>query len=175
VLSVSGRNLGHNPRPAAAPCTMPCVLEPPQKPLCRRAFFGETSVTLSTLPPGIAPANDPASRLSVRSHRRARKQRFIALAHRSRLKRGAFRPMLSKLINRLRAGHLTSNNQGASFRFYHQASATERGALFNPDYNLDELDFLRAHTPPGGVSSMSAANVGTYAMVLAHHVGTLEK
>jgi FkbM family methyltransferase len=61
--------------------------------------------------------------------------------------------------------------QGASFRFYHQASATERGALFNPDYNLEELDFLRTHTPAGGVFVDVGANVGTYAMVLARHVG----
>ena len=61
--------------------------------------------------------------------------------------------------------------QGASFRFYHQASATERGALFNPDYNIEELDFLRAHSPGGGVFVDVGANVGTYALALARHVG----
>jgi FkbM family methyltransferase len=96
---------------------------------------------------------------------------IISLAQRSRLKRGAFRPMLSRLINLMRAGPVDVRYQGASFRFYHQASATERGALFNPDYNLEELDFLRAHTPPGGVFVDVGANVGTYAMVLARHVG----
>ena len=70
-----------------------------------------------------------------------------------------------------RRARSTSHYQGASFRFYHQASATERGALFNPDYNLEELDFLRAHTPDGGVFVDVGANVGTYAMVLARHVG----
>jgi FkbM family methyltransferase len=96
---------------------------------------------------------------------------IIALAQRSRLKRGAFRPMLSRLVNLLRAGPVDVQYQGASFRFYHQASATERGALFNPDYNLEELDFLRAHTPVGGVFVDVGANVGTYAMVMARHVG----
>jgi FkbM family methyltransferase len=96
---------------------------------------------------------------------------IISLAHRSRLKRGAFRPMLSRLVNVLRAGPVDVRYQGASFRFYHQASATERGALFNPDYNLEELDFLRARTPAGGVFVDVGANVGTYAMVLACHVG----
>jgi FkbM family methyltransferase len=95
----------------------------------------------------------------------------ISLARRSRLKRGAFRPMLSRLVNLLRAGPVDIEYQGASFRFYHQASATERGALFNPDYNLEELDFLRRHTSPGGVFVDVGANVGTYAMVLARHVG----
>jgi FkbM family methyltransferase len=95
----------------------------------------------------------------------------IALAQGSKLRRGAFRPMLSRLVNLLRAGPVDVQYQGAAFRFYHQASATERGALFNPDYNLEELDFLRAHTPAGGVFVDVGANVGTYAMVLARHVG----
>ena len=96
---------------------------------------------------------------------------IIRLAHRSRLKRGAFRPWLSRLVNLLRGGPIDVHYQGAPFRFYHQASATERGALFNPDYNLEELDFLRAHTPTSGVFVDVGANVGTYAMVLARHVG----
>jgi len=105
----------------------------------------------------------------------AAQRAIISLAHRSRLKRGAFRPMLSRLINLLRAGPVDAHYQGASFRFHHQASATERGALFNPDYNLEELDFLRAHTPAGGVFVDVGANVGTYAMVLARQVGTRGK
>jgi FkbM family methyltransferase len=96
---------------------------------------------------------------------------IISLAQRSRLKRGAFRPMLSRLVNLLRAGPVDAQYQGASFRFHHQASATERGALFNPDYNLEELDFLRAHTPAGGVFVDVGANVGTYALALARQVG----
>jgi len=155
---------------------MPRVLEPPAKTgYVGATFFGETSVTSSTLPPGIAPANDPASPPFGAFAPTRAQTAIIALAHRSRLKRGAFRPMLSKLVNRLRAGPVDVQYQGAPFRFYHQASATERGALFNPDYNLDELDFLRAHTPPGGVFVDVGANVGTYAMVLARHVGPLGK
>jgi FkbM family methyltransferase len=96
---------------------------------------------------------------------------IISLAHRSRLKRGAFRPMLSRLVNLLRAGPVDVQYQDASFRFHHEASATERGALFNPGYNLEELDFLRAHAPTGGVFVDVGANVGTYAMVLARHIG----
>jgi FkbM family methyltransferase len=79
--------------------------------------------------------------------------------------------MLSRLVNLLRAGPVDVRYQGAAFRFYHQSSATERGALFNPAYNLEELDFLRAHTGRGGVFVDVGANVGTFAMVLARHVG----
>jgi FkbM family methyltransferase len=132
-------------------------------------------VTSSILPPGIAPANDPASPPFGAFAPTRAQAAIIALAHSSRLKRGAFRPMLSRLINALRAGPVDVPYQGASFRFYHQASATERGALFNPDYNLEELDFLRSRTPIGGVFVDVGANVGTYAMVLARHVGVSGK
>jgi len=101
----------------------------------------------------------------------AAQQAVIALAQRTRLKRGAFRPMLSRLLNLLRAGPVDVQYQSAAFRFYHQASATERGALLNPDYNIEELDFLRAHTPAGGVFVDVGANAGTYALPLARHVG----
>jgi FkbM family methyltransferase len=119
----------------------------------------------------LTPDNDPSPAPFGALAPTASQAAIIALAHRSRLKRGAFRPMLSRLLNLLRAGPVDVNYQGASFRFHHQASATERGALFNPDYNLEELDFLRANVRAGGVFVDIGANVGTYAMVLAHRVG----
>ncbi len=137
---------------------------------CREDFL-----TIPTPPPGIAAANDPTPPPFGAFAPNAAQQAIISLAWRSRLKRGAFRPMLSRLVNLLRAGPVDVQYQGASFRFYHQASATERGALFNPDYNLEELDFLRAHTPAGGVFVDVGANVGTYAMVLARRVGAAGK
>jgi FkbM family methyltransferase len=119
----------------------------------------------------LTPANDhspaPFGALAPNAAQRA----IIALAQRTRLKRGAFRPMLSRLLDLLRAGPVDVQYQGAAFRFYHLTSATERGALFNPDYNIDELDFLRAHTPKGGVFVDVGANAGTYALPLARHVG----
>ena len=123
----------------------------------------------------LKPDNDPAPAPFGAFAPNSAQAAILSLAHRSRLKRGAFRPMLSRLVNLLRAGPLDVPYQGASFRFYHQASATERGALFNPDYNLEELDFLRAHTPAGGVFVDVGANVGTYALVLARHVGASGK
>jgi FkbM family methyltransferase len=126
----------------------------------------------STQDTRVTPDNDPSPAPFGAFAPNAAQAAIIALAQRSQLKRGAFRPMLSRLVNLLRAGPLDVQYQGASFRFYHQASATERGALFNPDYNLEELDFLRAHTPAGGVFVDVGANVGTYALALARHVGT---
>jgi FkbM family methyltransferase len=130
---------------------------------------------ISAPPNRIAAANDPAAPAFGAFAPTRAQAAVIALAQRSKLKRGAFRPMLSRLVNLLRAGPVDVQYQGASFRFYHQTSATERGALFNPDYNLEELDFLRAHTPAGGVFVDVGANVGTYAMVLARHVGRTGK
>src|ERR1700761_5934866 len=95
----------------------------------------------------------------------------ISVAHHSGLKRGAFRPMMSRLVNLFGAGPVDATYQGASFRFYHQDSGTERGALFNPSYNQAELDFLRAHVPESGVFIDVGANVGIYALALAHHIG----
>ena len=123
----------------------------------------------------LTPDNDPSPPPFGAFAPNAAQAAIIRLAHRSRLKRGAFRPMLSRLVNLLRAGPVDVAYQGASFRFYHQASATERGALFNPDYNLEELDFLRTHTPAGGVFVDVGANVGTYALALARHVGAVGK
>jgi FkbM family methyltransferase len=96
---------------------------------------------------------------------------IIRLAHRTGLKRGAFRPWLSRLVGLLRGGPVDVQYQGASFRFHHQRSATERGALFNPDYNLEELDFLRQYAPAGSVFVDVGANVGTFSLVMARHVG----
>lgn len=130
-------------------------------------------MTTSTLPTGKAgsAANDLAAPPFGAFAPNAAQQAIISLAQRSRLKRGAFRPMMSRLVNLFRAGPVDVEYQGASFRFYHQLSATERGALFNPDYNIEELDFLRSYTAPGGVFIDVGANVGTYAMALARHIG----
>jgi FkbM family methyltransferase len=123
------------------------------------------------LTPDNAPSPAPFGALAPNGAQAA----IISLAHRSGLKRGAFRPWLSRLVNLMRAGPVDVQYQGASFRFHHQASATERGALFNPDYNLDELDFLRQHAPAGGVFVDVGANVGTFALVMARHVGAQGK
>jgi len=124
----------------------------------------------------MKPDNDPTPAPFGAFAPTAAQAAIIDLAHRSRLKRGAFRPWLSRLVHLLRAGPVDVAYQGASFRFYHQASATERGALFNPDYNSEELDFLRKHVPViGGVFVDVGANVGTYALALARHVGPAGK
>lgn len=100
-------------------------------------------------------------------------RRLISLVQATRLSRGAFRPTMSRIVNLLRSGPVDTSYQGASFRFHHTGSATERGALFNPSYNIEELDFLRSYTPKGGVFVDIGAHVGTFAVVMAGHAGTV--
>src|SRR3954451_4815996 len=119
----------------------------------------------------MKPDNDPTPAPFGAFAPTAAQAAIIDLAHRTKLKRGAFRPWLSRLVHLLRAGPVDVPYQGASFRFHHQASATERGALFNPDYNREELEFLRGYVPAGGSFVDVGANVGTYALPLARHVG----
>jgi FkbM family methyltransferase len=123
----------------------------------------------------LIPSNDPSPPPFGAFAPTPAQAAVIALAHRTGIKRGVFRPWLSRLVDLIRSGPVDTHYQGAAFRFHHLASATERGALFNPDYNIEELDFLRAHTPSGGVFVDIGANVGTYAMVLARHVGATGK
>lgn len=123
----------------------------------------------------MVPSNDPSPPPYGAFAPTPAQAAVIALAHRTGIKRGVFRPWLSRLVDLIRSGPIDTHYQGAAFRFHHLASATERGALFNPDYNVEELNFLRAHTPAGGVFVDVGANVGTYAMVLAQHVGAAGK
>lgn len=123
----------------------------------------------------MKPDNDPSPAPFGRLAPNAAQAAIIGLAQRTGLKRGAFRPWLSRLLDLLRSGPLDVNYQGASFRLYHQGSATERGALLNPDYNIEELKFLRAHLSHGGVFVDVGANVGTYALALTRDVGTKGK
>jgi FkbM family methyltransferase len=78
---------------------------------------------------------------------------------------------MSRVLNLLRRGPIDETYQGASFRFHYLASGTEAGALLNPAYNLEELDFLRGYIPAEGTFVDVGANVGTYAMVLARQTG----
>jgi FkbM family methyltransferase len=119
----------------------------------------------------VTPDNDPSPAPFGAFAPTAAQAALLRLARVSGLKRGAFRPFLSRLTNLLRSGPVDVQYQGGSFRFHHQASATERGALFNPDYNRAELDFLRAHLSGGDVFVDIGANVGTYALSLARDVG----
>lgn len=93
---------------------------------------------------------------------------ILAVIQHSKLKRGAFRPLMSRLIG---AAPVDTIYQGAKFRFHHRDSATEMGALFNPEYNIGELEFLRRRLQPGSTFVDVGANVGTFTLPIATHIG----
>src|SRR5260370_3524984 len=83
-------------------------------------------LTISAPPRGNAAtvANDPSPPpFGALAPTRAQAA-IISLAQRPRLKRGAFRPLLSRRVNLLRAGPAHAHYPGAAFRFSHHASAT---------------------------------------------------
>src|SRR6186997_1695170 len=80
--------------PAFAGATI--TLEPRAKPAMH--------APLSTEDISLKPDNDPTPAPFGAFAPNAAQAALIALAHRSRLKRGAFRPMLSRLVNLFRAG-----------------------------------------------------------------------
>jgi FkbM family methyltransferase len=96
---------------------------------------------------------------------------LLRVAQSSKLKRGAFRPTVSRILHAIRPGPIDSTFRGANFRFYHRDNGTECGALLNPAYNTEELDFLRQHVPIGGTFVDVGANIGLYSAVIAKHVG----
>jgi FkbM family methyltransferase len=120
--------------------------------------------------PALKPDNDVTTAPFGAFAPNAAQAAVIHLVHRSGLKRGAFRPSMSRLINLIRSGPVDAQYRGASFRFYLGAS-TERAAFFNPGYDLEEHTFLRAHAPEGGVFVDVGANVGIYALPMAKIVG----
>jgi FkbM family methyltransferase len=99
-------------------------------------------------------------------------RRLIALAHRSPLRRGSFRPLVSRLLAALRPGPIDAEFCALPFRMHHRTNGAECGILLNPDYNAEELEFLKNATPLGGTFVDAGASVGPYSLVLARHVGS---
>jgi FkbM family methyltransferase len=120
-----------------------------------------------------ATAAESANELAHGAFAPTRAQRsLIALAHRSTLGRGTFRPMVSRVIAALRAGPIDGYFHDLPFRMHHRTNGAELGMLLNPAYNRAELAFLCAQTPQGGCFVDAGASVGPYSLVMAQHVGT---
>ena len=93
---------------------------------------------------------------------------ILSLIQNSILKRGAFRPSMSRLMG---DRPVDTIYQGVRFRLHHRDNGSELGVLFNPKYNATELDFLRERTPVGGIFVDIGANVGIFSVVMARHLG----
>ncbi|WP_425909026.1 FkbM family methyltransferase [Nitrobacter sp. TKz-YC02] len=78
---------------------------------------------------------------------------------------------MAKLLSLVRSGPIDGTFQGGDFRFHYFDNGTELGALLNPSYNQEEIDFLRRNIPKGGTFIDIGANIGLYAIVISKHVG----
>ena len=123
-------------------------------------------------PTAIAAANDPVSPPFGAFAPTRAQAAIIALAQRSRLKRGAFRPMLSRLVNLLRAGPVDVPIRAPRFASIIRPAPPSAAPCSIPTTISKSWIFCARIRPAGGVFVDVGANVGTYAMVLARQVGT---
>lgn len=95
----------------------------------------------------------------------------VRLARMSFLKRGFFRHKLGKVLSAVHQEPVDTEFQGARFRLYPQDSNIDLGMLLNADYNMKEVEFLRAHVPEGGIFVDIGANIGLYSVLLSKPYG----
>ena len=95
----------------------------------------------------------------------------IGLAQNSFLKRGFFRHKLGLILNMVHHEPVDLEFNQAKFRLYPQDSNIDLGMLLNKNYNMKEVDFLRAHVPEGGIFVDIGANIGLYAALLSKPFG----
>jgi FkbM family methyltransferase len=96
---------------------------------------------------------------------------LISASQGSFLRRGVFRKTMARLIMGSGAGLLDISFRGCNYRLRGLNNLIEYGLLLNPDYNSDDIDFLAANLPSGGVFVDIGANVGLYTQPLARHAG----
>jgi FkbM family methyltransferase len=96
---------------------------------------------------------------------------ILTLVRHSFLRRGDFRRHFVGLLNSLRATPIDAEFRGGKYRLHYQDNLAECGLLFSPNYNADDIDFLLAGTPLGGVFLDVGANVGLYTIPLALKAG----
>jgi FkbM family methyltransferase len=92
---------------------------------------------------------------------------LIALTRSTFLKGGITRKAMAGLVRAAGPGVIDTGFRGARFRVHLGDNLTERNLLLDPRTEREELDFLIAATPPGGVFVDCGANVGLYALVTA--------
>lgn len=96
---------------------------------------------------------------------------LIGVAQRSILRRGVFRRHIAALIGALGTKTLDVGFRGCSYRLRSSRDGIECGILLNPGYNTEDIDFLAAGLPPGGVFVDIGCNIGLYTLPLARHAG----
>lgn len=95
---------------------------------------------------------------------------LISLARHSFLHHGRMRHKLTNFI--VGMGHpLDVEFRSCRYRIEGRNNLMEYGLLLHPTYNAEEIDFLAAGCPEGGVVVDIGANIGLYSLPLAKAVG----
>jgi FkbM family methyltransferase len=104
---------------------------------------------------------------------RSRAQDFlIKLARASFLRRGLFRPFVSRLVFWVRLNRpIDVIFRGAIFRLEGNPNLIEHGVMLHPNYNKADIDFLEQGLSAGSVFIDIGSNIGLYALPLAKIVG----
>jgi FkbM family methyltransferase len=92
---------------------------------------------------------------------------LIALTRATFLKGGVTRKAMGEMVRAAGPPVIDTEFRGARFRVHLGDNLTERNLLLDPRTEREELDFLIAATPPGGVFVDCGANIGLYALVVA--------
>lgn len=96
---------------------------------------------------------------------------LLALASRTVLRRGLFRPVVARLARAGGNRPLDIVFRDCAYRLHAPGGAIELGILLNPRYNAADIDFLLDGVEPGGVFVDIGANIGLFTLPLARKAG----
>jgi len=91
----------------------------------------------------------------------------LSIARLPGLCRGWARPTWTRILDWLRPGAIDYVDDQGSFRLYPTTNLTENGILLRKEYNLAEIDFLKANLGPNSVFLDIGANIGLYSIRIA--------
>ncbi len=96
---------------------------------------------------------------------------LIALARRTPLHRGAFRPAMARAVMGTKDRPLDIAANGCAWRIHGTNNLIECGLLLHPAYNGEDIAFLAEGAQAGDTFIDIGANIGLYALPLAKAVG----
>ena len=104
-------------------------------------------------------------------YRASRWQRVIlALTRIPPLYRGSLRPTWIGLLNRIRPGPVDITSQYGFFRVYPTTNLVDGALLLHPNYNHEEIEFLKAGLSKDSTFVDIGANIGLYSVALGNHL-----
>ena len=86
--------------------------------------------------------------------------------------RGWARPTWTRVLDWLRPGAIDYVDDEGIFRLYPTTNGPENGILLRKDYNLAEINFLKAELGPNSVFLDIGANIGLYSIRIARAISS---